>query len=363
MSATVAGIPLVVATGTPSQIGVSYGAQAADRVNANVRTYAAWFGDAGLDIDAVRARGAGFRQETERRWPRIAAMLHGVAEGAGCAPDDIFALNARTELLADALPGFVDGGCTTIGVLPARTREGHTLLAQNWDWQPAQREAVVVLATRDECDHAVVTVAEAGMLAKAGLNGSGIGACVNLLGTDRDGRPGGVPYHVLLRAVLEARTFPEAVLAAVGPRRSASINVLVGARSGDIVDLEVVPGDAAWLWPSDGVITHANHVEGDLPVVDKLASYSRPCSEYRAALSRRLLPVDGVDGGHLQAALQHHGEHSICYHADAVTDDPNPAETLVSVVLDLDDASMAVTPGPPCRNTASTVRLADLFGE
>src|SRR5205814_483459 len=151
------------------------------------------------------------------------------------------------ELLLGA-HGAIDG-CTSIGLQPKCTRNGHTLLAQNWDWLPAQRDTLVVLATRDDRGLEVVVLTEAGMLAKSGVNSAGIGVCVNILASGRDGHPGGVPYHVILRAALEATSFGEAVLTTVGSPRSASINLLIGSRSGEVVDLELTPGDAGWIWP------------------------------------------------------------------------------------------------------------------
>ena len=72
-------------------------------------------------------------------------------------------------------------------MLGTHTANGHTLLAQNWDWHPDQRDAMVLLTTTDESGHRVLALTEAGMLAKTGLNSAGVGLCVNMLGTDRDG--------------------------------------------------------------------------------------------------------------------------------------------------------------------------------
>ena len=98
------------------------------------------------------------------------------------------------------------------------------------------------------------------MLAKAGLNSAGLGVCVNLLGSDRDGRPGGVPYHVLLRSVLEADSMTWATRHVLRAPRSASINLLIGQAyegGGDLIDLELAPGEAGWLHPQDGILVHA----------------------------------------------------------------------------------------------------------
>src|SRR5262249_45271598 len=152
------------------------------------------FRAAGISEKASRTAGDGFRAETRNRFPRIAEMLDATAEGAGVTLGDLYAVNARTELIYGATP---DDGCTVLGVLGTHTATGHTLLAQNWDWHPDQRDAMVLLSTTDEHGHRIVTLTEGGMLAKAGLNSAGLGSCVNMLTTDRDGVKGqAVPYHV-----------------------------------------------------------------------------------------------------------------------------------------------------------------------
>ena len=66
------------------------------------------------------------------------------------APGDVYAINARTELIYGMPPEGPEGACTVIGVLGTHTASGHLLLAQNWDWHPDQREAMVLLTTTDE---------------------------------------------------------------------------------------------------------------------------------------------------------------------------------------------------------------------
>jgi isopenicillin-N N-acyltransferase-like protein len=291
-------------------------------------------------------------------------MLDGLAEGAGVAVEEIYALNGRTELLYGSAPCE----CTSIGVLDSRTATGHTLLAQNWDWHPAQRPYTLLLGTRDERGFAVLTLAEAGMLAKAGVNSAGLGVCVNMLGSDRDGRPGGLPYHVLLRAALEARTLARALQAVCAAPRSASINLLlgqayVGCAPGEVLDLELAPGAVGLLHPEDGVVTHANHFESGIGVHDTLHDLGGS-SFYRSARARRLLGSAPLHDKDLAAVLCDHGgyPHAICRHdLDAPSEDER-SESLYSVVMDLDERRMAIAPGPPCGAEAyAEVRLGDLF--
>ena len=66
-----------------------------------------------------------------------------------------------------------------------------------------------------------------------------------------------MPYHVLLRAVLEQRVLGSALRVACATPRSASINLLIGQAfsagvPGEGIDLEVAPGDVGVLNPVDG---------------------------------------------------------------------------------------------------------------
>ena len=362
-------LPLVAVSGPPSECGVAYGKAAAELIAENTTTYLTRFSSqSGITLEAARRAGARFRATTRERLPRIAAMLDGVAEGAHVAVADVYALNARTELLygTGATP---QSECTAIGVLDTRSATGATLLAQNWDWHPDQRPYTLVLATRDESGFDVVTLVEAGMLAKAGLNSEGLGVCVNMLTSDRDGRPGGVPYHVLLRAVLESPTLHTALVAACGNPRSASINILLGQAFGDripgeVIDLEIVPGDVGFGYPVDGVITHANHFETALPIHDTLKDFGSS-SFFRGDRARRLLGDGPIDDKVLADVLADHGGYprAICRHDDGTDIDADRSETLYSIIMNLDERVLSVAAGPPCGvESYVDIRLAGLFG-
>lgn len=367
--------PVIRVSGPPAELGAAYGEAARELIGANLERYRRRFREqAGLDATALAAAGEAFRAATVEHHPRVAAMLDAVALGAGVPRAEVYALNARTELLYGSPPGLE--GCTSLGVLGTHTADGHLLLAQNWDWHPDQSDMSLLLHSTDERGHTVLALTEAGMLAKAGLNSAGVGMCLNMLASDRDGlttRPG-VPYHVLLRAVLEVGHLAGASRAACRSPRNASLNVLLGhagdpahgdaASGGELLNLELVPGDVAWLHPVDGMLVHANHLEA-LTTVHDLQKDWGDSSLYRAARARRLLgrrtaagPVRVDD---LVAVLSDHGAypHSICRHVDERDDPLERSQTLCSVVLDLDARRLGVTVGPPCANGYEWFDLAD----
>jgi isopenicillin-N N-acyltransferase like protein len=354
--------PFVVeVSGTPAQMGRAYGEQAADMIRANVREYLIRFEQAvGLDQAAVAGAGRAYIETTQAYFPRLAQLLEGIAVGAGVEPALIYAINARTELLYGTKSCGVPGECTTVGVLDGRSSTGHTMLAQNWDWHPEQRPYTLLLITRDELGHQVATLTEAGMLAKSGLNNKGVGVCVNLIGCDRDGRAGGVPYHILLRSVLEADSLSWAIRNAVRSPRGASINLLMGQAhhdSGEIIDLELCPGDAGWLHPDNGLLVHANHFETPLPVYDTIKDWGGS-SLFRSARVRRLLSAYPEIGEKelLGALTDHHSEPvSVCRHLDVRDAELDRSETIWTTVMDLDAQTLRLIPGPPCEGGLGTL--------
>ena len=376
-------VPLIRVSGTPQECGHGYGVAARGVINANLELYLRRFRDqAGLDRPTARRFGLAYREVTATHHPRIAAMLDAVAEGADADVAELYALNARTELIYGARPDGSDGGCTSVGVLGTQTASGHLLLGQNWDWHPDQRDAMVLLATRDERGHSVLTLTEAGMLAKAGLNSAGVGVCVNMLGCDRDALPRldgpaggrasgpGVPYHVMLRAALEAEHLAAAIRRVLAGGRNSSINLMLGQpaeEGGELIDLELVPGDAGWLHPVDGMIVHANHLESALPVLDVMKELGGS-SLFRSARARRLL-TPAVAAGRLtidDLARVFHDHASfpqaICRHVDPRDAVSERSETVFSVLLDLDERRFGLAAGPPCGHGYDWLDLAAVTG-
>ena len=80
--------------------------------------------------------------------------------------------------------------------------------------------------------------------------------------TDADLGEPGLPYHVLLRAVLDCATVTDALEALEGGPRSSSANYLIAHASGSALGIEAAPGDFTRLYPlfpEDGVLLHTNH--------------------------------------------------------------------------------------------------------
>jgi len=367
--------PVLDLAGTASERGRMYGALAKRRVERSIASYRALFEYCGIGWSDAQRLGHGYRDVIGDFAPALLAEIEGIAAGAGRAADEILALNARTEILPPTFPDKPSaewlasrlgrtgdfGECTAIAVSPARSTSGETLLAQNWDWLGAQRDALVLLRIRGEDGSACLTLTEAGMLAKIGCNDRGFGVCLNILRSADDGAAPGVPVHVLLRALLDCGSVREAVQRVRGLRLGASSNVLCADRGGDSAALELSPVGAHVVRGTDGTLCHTNHFlapEAQRAAVALPASLSS--APRLACALRHAKGAQTLDVGSLQRLLRDEtdGLLSVCRHPDPSLPEEARLETVASVIMELARGVMHVAPDMPTRVAYELVALS-----
>jgi isopenicillin-N N-acyltransferase-like protein len=354
--------------GGPFERGRQLGEQARDRVHASVALYRRVFAHyTGWTWAEVTAHALTYRSAIEAAHPRYLAEMAGIADGAGLGEADVLALNVRTEVMFAAVARRAAGECTSFAVLPSGSAGGHTLMGQNWDWKPGCVDTTIILEAVQDDGPRYVTVVEAGLLAKTGLNAHGIGLCANTLVSDLDTGAGGLPFHVILRAILDARNLADALDAVQRHPRASSANYLVASRDGMAVDIETAPGDHAnvWLaWPDPDHIVHANHYTCATGRKDVMRWYS-PDSPFRQRRAEMLLDAGRGDAhpAQLQALLRDHanGAAAICAHPDAALPELERDMTVASVVYDLDTLTAWIADGPPCEREFRRVELGDFL--
>lgn len=353
--------PHVRVEGGPRERGRQYGEQARERAALSVEAYREVFAHyAGWEWDKVTAEARLFAPAIAAYDARYADELRGIAEGAALAFDDVLAINVRTEVMfaATARQAASAGRpheCSALAVLPEASADGHTLVGQNWDWLLHSSETVVVLEAEQNDGPDFVTVVEAGLLAKTGMNSSGIGLATNALVTDQDVGEPGVPYHVVLRAILDAETISDALVAIQRGRRSSSANYLVAHDDGIAVDVEAAPGDFArrfLLFPVDGTLVHTNHFLSPAFDLKDVSLWAMPDSPFRL---ERVRAAVAAGFGHtsaetLQALLADHVNYpsGVCCHPDARLEKWDQGTTVASVIMDLDARRLWLADGHPC---------------
>ena len=355
--------------GTSYQRGRQYGRQAAARVRLSVQAYQQTFAHyAGWDWPTVRREAARFEAPIGEFQPAYLDELRGIADGAGLDLADVLAINVRTEVMYSAkarqaltAARKTPAECSAFAGVPAPGQKDPVLLGQNWDWLLHSAQTLVVLEVRQDDGPDFVTVVEAGRVHPGLGEQAGLGLVTNALVTDADAGEPGLPYHVLLRAVLDCATVTEALgVLQAGPRAS-SANYLIAHASGAALDIEAAPGDFTRLYPlfpEDGVLLHTNHFlaprTGPVPETAQapptdLALWAMPSSvirlqRLRAARTARTLDDFGV-------LLADHADypHSICAHPDPADHPCEQCATIASVLMDLTARHIWLAAGNPCQ--------------
>jgi isopenicillin-N N-acyltransferase-like protein len=312
---------------------------------------------AGWDWARVTEHAQGYVPAIETYRGHLLEEMRGIADGADLAWDDVLALNVRTEVMFAAVARASAAGCTAVVALPESTAAGQTLLAQNWDWKPEAADNLVVLEARPDSGPSFVTVVEAGLLAKTGLNSAGIGLVTNALVSDEDRGEPGVPYHVILRAILESDRVSRALLAITRHRRASSANYLIAHRDGEAVNVEAAPGDYARVFidfPRAGPYGHTNHFVCPRFDLKDVELWNGPGSLLRLRRAERLLEErqGALDIVGLQEVLSDHFSYpdSVCAHSDPSLPPVEQYVTLFSIIMDLDAASLWLATGNPCQS-------------
>ncbi len=332
-------------SGSRREIGLAHGRTHALLIQRSLEVYDRLFHDfVGIRWVRARAEAKRFGRMIERGFPEILEEMDAIAEGAGVEPIDILTLNCRSEISLTR----ASGGCSAFSL----ARAGTQWLAQNWDWRTDQLHNVVVLKIHGENSAPLVSVGEAGMVAKIGMNAHGIGACLNAIRSQTCGE--GLPIHVALRKILESPDMESALAVASHDRVCSPAHFLVASASGEAVGLEVHPGEPGRLGAEGGVVTHTNHLYAP-DATAQVEDFPRPDSRPRLArldeLLRQALPADGpVDERTLFEILaDHHGEPlSICRHFNPAQPPEERMETLFGVVMNLTERRLTLRHGKPC---------------
>ncbi len=345
--------------GPSYQRGQQYGRQAAERVRRSVQGYHQAFAHyAGWDWATVRREAARFEAPVGKFRPAYLEEMRGIADGAGLDLTDVLAINVRTEVMYSAKARNAPRApheCSAFARVPAPGQESPVIIGQNWDWLLDSAETLVVLEAQPADGPDFVTVVEAGLLAKTGMNAAGLGLVTNALVTDADAGEPGLPYHVLLRAILNCATVTEALGVLAAGLRSSSANYLVAHASGAALDIEAAPGDFTRLYPlcpEDGLLLHTNHFLAPRMDPADLALWVMPSSAVR--LQRLRAGANGKAAETLddfRVLLADHADYpnSVCAHPDPADHPREQGATIASVLMDLTARRIWVAAGQPCQ--------------
>lgn len=282
--------------------------------------------------------------------PEMLDELRGISDSSGVACDDLMLLQVRNQLRPQE-----DAGCTSFAVAPKKSAEGHSIVGQNWDNDPALDPFTVVLTRRPTNKPALINITQAGLIAYIGVNDAGIGVCMNTL--PAPSKPLGVPHYFTVREIYAQTSLDDAVQAVRRADRAIPANIILATPQGP-ADLEVTT-DHVHILRDDELVVHTNHclhpelvaINQDFPELIE----SRP---RKARIEKLLGPEPSLRVAQMQDALRDHDNHprSICRHPN---DHPETGfwVSVFSVVIEADQGRMHISRGNPCDTPYETYSL------
>jgi isopenicillin-N N-acyltransferase-like protein len=244
------------------------------------------------------------------------------------------------------------------------------LVGQTWDWLVHAFDTTIVLEAHQDDAPDYVTIVEAGLLAKAGMNSAGVALATNALVCDADAGAPGVPYHVLLRSILDAEAVSEGLEALQRGTRAASANYLL-AQDGVAIDVEAAPGDFSRLfvgYPEGDLILHTNHFKNPGWDGRDVSLVAMPDSPFRLARLEQLVHAHegALDRAFWQETLADHAmlPFGVCCHPDPrATTAPEEYATVMGVIMDPAERTIWLASGNPCEAPFERLELGDVLGK
>ena len=343
---------LRVAGGEPGQRAAALAAGSAAWLPGALAVYDRLFAVAGLQPEQVRQLALAARDALTGWAPDLATELDRYAEASGLPPWRIHAVNARTELLA-AAGAAGRGECSA---LAGRNDAGLVIGAQTWDWHQELAGGWAVLRY-PQARQPFVTLTEAGLLGKIGLNSAGVGVLFNILSHRSDTGNGGVPVHAVARRILDSAGDVEAGIAILRSAPLSASSCFTLLDPGRVACLEASPAGVAEL-PAARWSVHTNHFQDP-----GLAESALPTDPDSDSLPRHELLLARAAGAaepgvgaaatgaeelaDLLCAHEDDGA-AVCCHPAATAPLGAGWQTLATVALEPAGRRMSVLAGGPC---------------
>ena len=292
-----------------------------------------------------------FRTAIAEQTPDLLDEVAGIAEGAAIAWETAYALQLMDEEWWFS-KSTGEGHCSSLAIAPVGGRP--TLVGQTMDlprWHDGA-QALLRIAIEDGYEKLVFT--SAGMIGLMGVNGRGIGICVNTLSQLGVSRCG-LPVAFVMRGALSKTHANDAADFLLRARHASGQNYQLGDRHG-IRTLECSAGGAVELDVDGGRSLHTNHPlksrDSVYPGVNLSGSENSRgrLASLVADLSEETAPV--VDPETVKSAL------SACRADGAVSiaagpeSPPTESMTIGAVVYEIGETiSLSVCAGPPAEES------------
>lgn len=271
-------IPYATCKDTNYQIGHQHGTVAKTRIHDIIHAYDGLYQEtANIDWEQARKRALVYKGYLQEVWPEIVEEMQGIADGSGVELMDIVTLNVRSEI---CLTNYSDG-CTSLSQLNKDTKDLY--ICQNWDWIEGVKSCLVYLDIQQENKPRILTLAEAGIVCKMGMNSAGVSLMLNAIkcGVTKMG----LPTHLAVRKCLESTSVEAAITELETFGVASTSNMMLADKSGTFVTVEASPKGLCVISPDDLLtVIHTNHLYGtprfvkDFPAENSFWRFNR-CQE------------------------------------------------------------------------------------
>jgi hypothetical protein len=353
--------PIVVLNlvGDPYSRGRQFGSSRGMHIRLFLRDWLQWLGRLGVPDPQEYALGmlqaTRFRQCILEHAGELLKEVNGIADGADVSRDLLLAAQLMDEEWAYRPEGLRHAeGMQKCSSVALRTRVGRTWIGQNMDlggYTDGHQLALRISSSAYEREMLIFTIG--GMIALMGVNGKGMGVCVNSLPQLPSARDG-LPVAFVIRKLLQEDTVATAArLLATLPHSTGQHYLL--ADSAELRSFEVSSASVTEYSPADPMcILHTNHPLVGATVNTVAARYQANSLARLRSLQMRLTAEDPTLGK-IKAALSSHDdvEFPICRPspADHPQESPSATFTTGSMISELGNGKALeswMSAGPPC---------------
>lgn len=346
--------PFIELKGSARQRGVTYGRNAAEQIDRNIKFYASVFqSSAGIDWEKAKSLAEKFMPVIQKYSPESIEEMKGIAHGSGKSFEDILTLNCRSEVL------FANSDACTCIMVPAELGEdGNVFMGQTWDWFAKARSNSVILKVEQQGAPTILMVCEAGLVGGKGLNSEGLGVCLNAASVGK-GKIG-MPLHLMMRNILNSSLPTEALKAVSAVPRAGSGVFNIASRSNYEMQVEFSPDAFDVIMGHGEALVHTNHYLSALIAPKDAAKSFIPSTYTRLnGVQRQLSGMKGPIGmKRLFRLLSDHELYpeSVCYHEDPRLSGERYC-TVYAMVMDVCSGILWISAGYPCEGKISEYRL------
>jgi isopenicillin-N N-acyltransferase-like protein len=278
----------------------------------------------------------------ERFDPYLLEMLKGQSVGAGVSLEEIFLLRCNFELsfYYKQMKTF----CTSFAVTGKATRDGKTIIGQNFDATCGRTIDLVRVTHADGLEQLSLIFWGACELT---LNSAGLGMVLNVVVSPVEEQILNLPACCVMPKAMRQSRIGDALGIFCAAGRSMMYYCLA-SKGGDIVGIETGPDEYSVIQPDRDVLAHANHYNTDRFKKGELVYMGAPSSYIREPRIRKLIErhYGNITLERMMEIMSDHAHYpkGICNHAL----EGSTAETLASVIMVPEDNVMYVTCGHPC---------------